>query len=166
MAGGLSFRLTTDGHSDRLIASVGSHQNYFRDFDPAVGRYVESDPIGLKGGINTYGYAFASPIMRIDAFGLAPVGPDDDPVPDQLDLTAMLCKAAHPDSEDAACERRCQCVQEAKIALCHGNTGCMTKQTKIFYACKLRCATASCILSHAIYANIVSWTNSVPGNSP
>jgi len=31
---------------------TGLSQNYFRDFDPAVGKYVESDPIGLAGGIN------------------------------------------------------------------------------------------------------------------
>jgi RHS repeat-associated protein len=30
--------------------SAGLHYNYFRDHDPAVGRYVESDPIGLEGG--------------------------------------------------------------------------------------------------------------------
>jgi RHS repeat-associated protein len=32
------------------------HQNGFRDYSPALGRYVESDPIGLGGGLNTYGF--------------------------------------------------------------------------------------------------------------
>ncbi|MGE0581571.1 MAG: RHS repeat domain-containing protein [Steroidobacteraceae bacterium] len=46
------------------------HYKYFRDYEPAIGRYVESDPIGLKGGINTYAYAYDSPINHIDPFGL------------------------------------------------------------------------------------------------
>ena len=41
-----------------------------RDYDPQVGRYVESDPIGLKGGVNTYSYAESSPVLLIDWTGL------------------------------------------------------------------------------------------------
>jgi RHS repeat-associated protein len=49
---------------------AGLHQNGRRDFDPAVGRYVESDPIGLNGGINTYGYALSDPMLLYDPSGL------------------------------------------------------------------------------------------------
>jgi RHS repeat-associated protein len=46
------------------------HYNYFRDFDPSLGRYAQSDPLGLSGGINTYLYANAVPLLAIDPFGL------------------------------------------------------------------------------------------------
>jgi RHS repeat-associated protein len=44
--------------------------NYFRDYDPSIGRYVESDPIGLRGGINTYSYADEDPVGSMDQYGL------------------------------------------------------------------------------------------------
>lgn len=51
-------------------AETGRHYNYFRDYDPAVGRYAESDPIGLKGGLNSYAYVFGRPLTLRDVFGL------------------------------------------------------------------------------------------------
>jgi RHS repeat-associated protein len=45
----------------RLESETGLHYNYFRDYDPSTGRYIQSDPIGLAGGLNTYGYVLANP---------------------------------------------------------------------------------------------------------
>ncbi len=46
------------------------HYNYFRDYEPGIGRYVQSDPIGLDGGMNTFGYVMLSPLMYSDSKGL------------------------------------------------------------------------------------------------
>jgi RHS repeat-associated protein len=44
---------------ERHDAATGLYHNDFRDYDPTVGRYVQSDPIGLAGGISTYATATA-----------------------------------------------------------------------------------------------------------
>jgi RHS repeat-associated protein len=49
---------------------TGLYHNGFRDYVPALGRYVESDPIGLDGGTNAFVYVRSNPIKQTDRRGL------------------------------------------------------------------------------------------------
>ena len=51
-------------------AETGFSHNGFRDYVPALGRYLEPDPIGIAGGLNTYGYALQRPVDLNDRTGL------------------------------------------------------------------------------------------------
>jgi RHS repeat-associated protein len=73
-----------DGDSTQLVFDLrfpgqrydqasGLHYNYQRDYDPATGRNTQSDPIGLAGGISTYGYVGGNPMNGIDRLGLTTI---------------------------------------------------------------------------------------------
>ncbi len=104
-------------------AEVGTHYNYFRDYDPAIGRYTESDPIGIWGGLNTYAYVANSPSMYVDPTGenihgnwCGPGG--GGPVEDGVD---QCCK----DHDD--CYDRCKADWKNKVF----GTGGSTMQSQI-----------------------------------
>jgi RHS repeat-associated protein len=59
-------------------AETGLNQNTYRDYDPVVGRYIESDPMGLAGGRNTYSYVNGSPVFHRDARGLQEEEEDEE----------------------------------------------------------------------------------------
>lgn len=77
-------------------SASGLNYNYFRDYEPATGRYVESDPMGLDGGISTYAYAGSSPLVAIDRLGLFASSGTINSTPESCDV----CTTARPGGQE------------------------------------------------------------------
>ena len=70
--------------------------NYYRDYDPSTGRYIQSDPIGLRGGRNGFTYAANAPVAFTDPLGLFYVMPQRGQTPSselggQTELGGIKC---------------------------------------------------------------------------
>jgi RHS repeat-associated protein len=114
--------------------------NYTRDYDPATGRYIESDSAGLRGGINTYAYVENDPIDGIDPFGRSKIygnwcGPDwtggYTKEWSQLTQTEQKNAKAAVDPLDAACMKHDKCY-----AACRGSFPCnQSKRSDCFLGC-------------------------------
>lgn len=122
----------------RYDAIVGLNYNYSRNYDANIGRYLESDRIGLKGGLNTYSYVDASPLSFIDknaegkwvpltcdsATHLFFVTQKELVCPGKGPLGARSCKAGDGCFShliNAGKFRQCATIRSAIQTLCFGN---------------------------------------------
>ena len=78
---------------------TGLHYNYFRDYEPGTGRYIESDPIGLRGGKATFAYSVSSSLRYYDFDARGPR-------PGPVGIVKILCDIAGLVSDIAGYNRR------------------------------------------------------------
>ncbi|MFV8750293.1 RHS repeat-associated core domain-containing protein [Nannocystaceae bacterium ST9] len=71
----IEYALRWPGHY--YDADTGLHYNRYRYYDPGLGRYLQSDPIGYRGSeVNLYAYC-ANPLVQVDVLGLGHTGDTD-----------------------------------------------------------------------------------------
>ena len=111
--GSLTYNLRFPGQY--YDSETGHNYNYYRDYNPQTGRYLESDPFGLKAGINTYVYVEDMPLVLVDRFGLSDTPPPYDPT---FGPSAQNCSqyppgilhsicSGTPDNPSMNCARNC-----------------------------------------------------------
>jgi RHS repeat-associated protein len=76
-AGTFSYNLRFPGQY--FDSETGLHYNWHRDYNPEIGKYAQSDPAGLRGGLNTFWYVGNNPARYFDYYGLDFVGPPAPP---------------------------------------------------------------------------------------
>ncbi len=110
-------------------AETNTHYNYYRDYDPSQGRYIESDPLGLSAGLGTYIYVDNTPIAKIDLLGLASG-------PDPKDACKLMKNGNIPDNDPCGCQR------DVINDLC----GCWTKYSAFYQVAHLSLCTQNAYL--------------------
>ena len=135
------------------------HYNYFRDYDPSLGRYVESDPIGLGGGSNTFAYVNGQPLLYFD--------PEAESAQAVVICVAavLIAGGTYKLWDKYDCQRDCQLDCE-KIYVCdRGNCPAMEGDTRALQACKRECV-ARCWIGMGKKGPMGPTPKSPPNNPP
>jgi RHS repeat-associated protein len=95
-------------------AETGLNYNYYRDYNPTIGRYVQADPIGLQAGPNVFIYAVDNPNRFVDLTGLKSCCPKDEKSTIEARITAVNNQINNINS-----------TGQAKPGIVYGTTYCM-----------------------------------------
>jgi RHS repeat-associated protein len=146
VASGLEFDLRFAGQF--FDAESGLHYNYLRDgYESQTGRYTQSDPIGLAGGISTYGYVGGNPMNAVDPMGLKQVilvNEKRDPILfavsqkywDDSDACLVYAHGGPDVVEDGRGEKIKRITSGKALEKFLLAEGCKPKQPVILYSCR------------------------------
>ena len=96
---------------------TGLNYNYFRDYDSATGRYIQSDLVGLKGGLNLYAYVDGNPLSYSDSLGLTKDKSFLDQLRDIFKYDPKSCSKRQPTFQT------CMACCQADACRARGGTG-------------------------------------------
>jgi RHS repeat-associated protein len=111
----IDFALRFPGHYHD--AETGLHYNRLRYYDPVLGRYLQTDPLGVDGNINVYAYCTTNPLRQVDVRGDCGSGTTDDDDDDDGTSREDGDDAEPTPAQRLAARRRAQREQRRQEAL-------------------------------------------------
>ena len=128
----------------RIDTETANYYYRARYYQPEIGRFLQTDPVGYKDGINWYAYVKNNPIMRTDPLGLG-CGEEghwtDKYIPEQFDDCDFSEACDNHDDcygRGGGCRRKKRCdnkfMDELLEAVLDGNVSAGCQQALLFYS--------------------------------